>query len=52
MPGPGVLRVGDRVRFDGLTQTVVGLSGTLVRLADEQGRSSDSDEALCGRSGS
>jgi putative transposase len=37
MPGPVVLRVGDRVRFDGLTQTVVGLSGTLVRLADEQG---------------
>jgi hypothetical protein len=35
-----VLRVGDRVRFDGLVQTVVGLSGTLVRLADEQGRSS------------
>jgi len=40
MPRPMVLRVGDRVRFDGLTQTVVGLSGTLVRLADEQGRSS------------
>jgi hypothetical protein len=35
-----VLRVGDRVRFDGLAQTVVGLSGTLVRLADEQGRTS------------
>jgi len=40
MSKPMVLRVGDRVRFDGLTQTVVGLSGTLVRLADEQGRSS------------
>jgi hypothetical protein len=35
-----VLGVGDRVRFDGLVQTVVGLSGTLVRLADEQGRGS------------
>jgi hypothetical protein len=35
-----VLRIGDRVRFDGLVQTVVGLSGTLVRLADEQGRGS------------
>jgi len=35
-----VLRVGDRVRFDELAQTVVGLSGTLVRLADEQGRTS------------
>jgi hypothetical protein len=40
MSGAMVLRVGDRVRFDGLAQTVVGLSGTLVRLADEQGRSS------------
>ncbi len=40
MSRPMVLRVGDRVRFDGMTQTVVGLSGTLVRLADEQGRSS------------
>jgi len=35
-----VLRVGDRVRFDAVAQTVVGLSGTLVRLADEQGRTS------------
>jgi putative transposase len=35
-----VLRIGDQVRFDGLVQTVVGLSGTLVRLADEQGRGS------------
>ncbi|WP_238013780.1 Mu transposase C-terminal domain-containing protein [Dactylosporangium sp. AC04546] len=35
-----MLRVGDRVRFDGLIQTVVGLSGTLVRLVDERGRGS------------
>jgi hypothetical protein len=33
-----VLRVGDRVRFDGATQTVVALSGTVVRLADEHGQ--------------
>jgi hypothetical protein len=33
---PGVLRLGDRVRFDGCAQTVVGVSGTLVLLADEQ----------------
>jgi putative transposase len=36
----GVLRVGDRIRFDGAVQTVVGLSGTLVRLADEHGQTS------------
>jgi len=35
-----VLRVGDRIRFDGAVQTVVGLSGTLVRLADEHGQTS------------
>jgi putative transposase len=35
-----VLRVGDRLRFDGAVQTVVGLSGTLVRLADEHGNTS------------
>ncbi len=35
-----VLRVGDRIRFDGVVQTVVGFSGTLVRLADEHGRTS------------
>lgn len=35
-----VLRVGDRIRFDGVVQTVVGLSGTLVRLADEHGQTS------------
>ena len=40
MPRAMVLRVGDRVRFDALAQTVVGLSGTLVRLADEHGRTS------------
>jgi len=33
---PGVLRPGDRVRFDGCVRTVVGVSGTLVLLADEQ----------------
>lgn len=35
-----VLRVGDRLRFDGAVQTVAGLSGTLVRLADEHGNTS------------
>ena len=35
-----VLRVGDRLRFDGAVQTVVGLSGTLVRLANEHGQTS------------
>jgi putative transposase len=39
-PGPGVLKVGDRIRFDGSTQTIVGLSGTLVRLAGHDGRAS------------
>jgi putative transposase len=38
--GSAVLRVGDRIRFDGVVQTVVGLSGTLVRLADEHGQTS------------
>jgi len=37
---PGVLRVGDRVRFDGSMQTVVGLTGTLVRLAGHNGQAS------------
>ena len=37
---PGVLKVGDRVRFDGSMQTVVGLAGTLVRLAGYDGQAS------------
>ena len=37
---PGVLKVGDRVRFDGSLLTVVGLSGTLVRLATHDGKAS------------
>ena len=37
---PGVLRIGARVRFDGAVQTVVGLSGTLVRLARQDGQDS------------
>jgi hypothetical protein len=40
MPRPGILRVGARVRFDGAAQTVVGLSGTLVRLAGQDGQAS------------
>jgi putative transposase len=36
----GVLRIGERVRFDGAVQTVVGLSGTLVRLAGQDGQAS------------
>ena len=35
-----VLRVGARVRFDGTAQTVAGLSGTLVRLAGQDGQAS------------
>jgi len=34
---PGVLGVGDRVRFGGVVHTVVGVSGTLVRLSDVGG---------------
>ena len=37
---PWVLRVGALVRFDGAAQTVVGLSGTLVRLAGQDGQAS------------
>jgi hypothetical protein len=37
---PLVVRPGDRVRFEGRVHTVVGLSGVLVRLADEQGQGS------------
>ncbi|MEU5537223.1 hypothetical protein [Streptomyces sp. NPDC020362] len=36
----GVLRVGDRVRFEGRVHTVVGLSGTTVRLVDEHNTAS------------
>jgi transposase InsO family protein len=36
--GPrGALRIGDRVRFDGRDQQVVGLAGTTVRLQDDHG---------------
>jgi hypothetical protein len=38
---PGVLRPGDRVRFDKTVHTVVGLSGTLVLLADEAANTTD-----------
>jgi putative transposase len=31
------LRIGDRIRFGGVSQIIAGVSGTLVRLADEQG---------------
>jgi hypothetical protein len=34
------LRIGNRVRLDGVIQTVVGLSGTVVRLAREDGEAS------------
>lgn len=37
---PGVLRIGIRVRFDGVIQTIVGVSGTVVRLAREDGEAS------------
>ena len=38
MPGSAArLRIGDRVRFGGTVRTVIGLSGTLVRLADPAG---------------
>ena len=36
----GVLQIGARVRFDGAAWTVVGLSGTLVRLAGQDGQAS------------
>jgi hypothetical protein len=32
-----VLRVGDRVRFEGRAHTVVALAGTTIRLVDEHG---------------
>jgi len=34
---PGGLSIGDRVRFDGRDQTVIGVSGPVVRLADTGG---------------
>jgi len=34
---PGGLGIGDRVRFDGRDQVVIGVSGTSVRLADTAG---------------
>ncbi|GLW13220.1 hypothetical protein Misp01_83480 [Microtetraspora sp. NBRC 13810] len=37
---PPALHIGDRVQFEDAAQTVVGLSGTLVRLAAEDGRTS------------
>ncbi|MEV7425754.1 hypothetical protein [Streptomyces sp. NPDC091212] len=40
MRHPLVVRPGDRVRFDNKVHTVIGLSGVLVRLADEHGHSS------------
>ncbi|WP_046496683.1 hypothetical protein [Streptomyces odonnellii] len=40
MLNPLVVRPGDRVRFEGKVQTVAGLSGMLVRLADEAGGTS------------
>ena len=36
----GVLQIGARVRLGGAAWTVVGLSGTLVRLAGQDGRAS------------
>jgi putative transposase len=35
---PGRLGVGDRVRSGGVVRTVVGVSGTLLRLADVDGK--------------
>jgi hypothetical protein len=38
-PGrPGELGIGDRVRFNGRDQTVIGVSGSVVRLADVEGQ--------------
>ncbi|MCX5097543.1 hypothetical protein OOK36_54820 [Streptomyces sp. NBC_00365] len=36
----GVLRVGDRIRFEGRTQQIVGLEGTALRLVCEEGDAS------------
>jgi hypothetical protein len=38
--GPAVLRLGDRVRFDGAEHTVAGLAGTSVRLVSGGGQPS------------
>jgi hypothetical protein len=35
---PGELGIGDRVRFGGRDQTVIGVSGPVVRLADTGGQ--------------
>jgi hypothetical protein len=35
-----VLRVGDRIRFEGRTQQIVGLEGTALRLVGEEGDAS------------
>lgn len=43
---PKVLKIGDRVRFDGVTQTVTGASGTLVRLTEGSVRRDTSDYDL------
>lgn len=34
---PATLGAGGRVRFDDVVRTVVGVSGTLIRLADSEG---------------
>lgn len=36
----GVLRVGDRIRFEGRTQQIIGLEGTALRLLSEDGDAS------------
>ncbi|MFD8385820.1 hypothetical protein ACFV2X_46135 [Streptomyces sp. NPDC059679] len=36
----GVLRVGDRIRFEGRTHQIVGLEGTALRLVSEEGDAS------------
>jgi hypothetical protein len=35
---PGELGIGDRVRFGGRDQTVIGVSGPAIRLADTGGQ--------------
>ncbi|WP_328875996.1 hypothetical protein OHT76_41240 [Streptomyces sp. NBC_00287] len=36
----GVLRVGDRIRFEGRNQQVIGLEGTALRLLSDEGDTS------------